>query len=64
MSFLVQNTKPLKMLVLTQIITSPVFRHKLYLSKKSGSVKIERIKELVRKIMVLQTWQKNILTRR
>ena len=34
------------------------------MSKKSIGVKIERIKEIVRKVMILQTWQKNILTRR
>ena len=64
LTFLVQNTEPLKILVLSQLITNPVFRHKLYMNKKNVSVKIERTKELVRKVMVLQSWQTNILTKR
>lgn len=53
LTFLVQNTQPLKILVLSQLTTSLVFRHKLYMNKKNVSVKIERIKELNRKILVL-----------
>lgn len=54
----------MKVLVISQLITNPVFRHKLYMKKKNVSVKIERVKELVRKVMILQTHQTNILTRK
>ena len=53
LTFLVQNTQPLKILVSSQLLRSPVFRHKLYLNPTNVSRKIERIKELARKILVL-----------
>ena len=53
LTFLVQNTQPLKILVSSQLLRSPVFRHKLYLNPSNVSRKIERIKELARKILVL-----------
>ena len=46
---------PLMKMILSRLADWPVFKHKLYMDKHTSSVKVDRIKELVRKIMVLNS---------